>query len=146
MLPLSETWVYTFLNSFNDFAVKAAFPLFLLSFLLILYSVLMRITKSRLISLVSIFALVSLKQVSDYSTVGLTDLLQGIYFGVCFFYLCSWINEKRPVFLKRAERPSLFAIKDSFNKAAKKLNAVFCGKAADRNVSGLFCDHLCIDS
>ncbi|MGB2706255.1 MAG: hypothetical protein WBC74_05325 [Candidatus Omnitrophota bacterium] len=94
LIPLSQTWVYTFLGNFNDILVKAIFPLFYLSFILVFYAVLKRITKSRFTALLFTFLLATVKQFSDYSTIGYADLEVGIYFALGLFYLYLWFREK----------------------------------------------------
>ncbi|MCQ9207336.1 MAG: hypothetical protein NG740_05635 [Omnitrophica bacterium] len=95
LIPLSEVWVYTFLGNFNDILVKAIFPLFYLSFILVFYAVLKRITENVRLSLLFTFALASIKQFSDYSTIGVADLVLGIYFGAALFYLYAWIKDNK---------------------------------------------------
>jgi len=94
LIPLSETWVYTFLGRFNDLLVKAIFPMFYLSFVFVFYSILKRITKSRFVSLLFTFLLISVKQFSDYATIGYADLELGIYFAVSIFYLFLWMGDR----------------------------------------------------
>lgn len=94
LIPLSETWVYTFLGGFDDLLVKAIFPLFYLSFVFVFYSMLKKITKSRFVSLLFTFLLVSIKQFSDYATIGYADLELGIYFAVSIFYLFLWMGDR----------------------------------------------------
>ena len=99
LIPLSETWVYTFLGSFNDILVKAIFPSLYASFLLIFYAVLKRITENRTLALLCTFALGSIKQFSDYATIGIADLALGVYFSVCIFYLYLWFKSRNGSFL-----------------------------------------------
>jgi len=99
LIPLSQAWVYTFLGNLNDILVKMIFPIFYLSFILVFYAVLKRITKSRLTALLFTFLLATVKQFSDYSTIGYTDLETGIYFAIGLFYLYLWFQEKEARFL-----------------------------------------------
>ena len=98
LISLAETWIYTFLGKFDDILVKAIFPLFYLSFIFIFYAVLKRITKSRPISLLFTFFLVSVKQFSDYSTIGYADMELGIYFAISLIYLYLWIRNTENIF------------------------------------------------
>ncbi len=91
LIPLSQTWVYTFLGRFDDLAVKVIFPLFYISFLLVFYGALKRITKNRILALLFTFLLASVKQFSDYSTIAVADMELGIYFAVSIFYFYHWI-------------------------------------------------------
>lgn len=95
LVPLSEAWVYTFLGNFNDILVKAIFPLFYLSFILVFYAALKRITENPRLSLLFTFALAVIKQFSDYSTIGVADLALGIYFGAALFYLYAWMKDNK---------------------------------------------------
>lgn len=95
LVPLAQSWVYTFLGGFNDILVKAIFPCFYLAFIFVFYAVIKRITNNRTLSLVFTFMLASVKQFSDYSTICNTDLVLGVYFGVCVLYLYQWFNNKK---------------------------------------------------
>jgi len=110
LIPLSQVWVYTFLGNFNDLLVKMIFPLFYISFILVFYAVLKRITKSRLTALLFTFLLATVKQFSDYSTIGYADLAAGIYFAVGLFYLYLWFREKGAGFLAISLVSSIFCL------------------------------------
>ncbi len=100
LIPMAETWFYTFISNFNDFLVKSIFPIYFLSFVIVFYFILKRILGSRFIALLFTFALVSIKQFNDYAAIGMADLILGIYFCLSFFYLFLWIrNNNRYVFL-----------------------------------------------
>jgi len=98
LLPLSETWIYTFMGSFNDIAVKLLFPCFYLALILIFYSAVMRITQNRVMSLLFTFLLASIKQLSDYATIGYADLFLGLYFSMGIFYLYVWFTKRESHF------------------------------------------------
>lgn len=111
LIPLSTTWVYTFLGSFNEILVKALFPLFYMSLIFIFYGIMKRITKNRSFSLLFTFLLASIKQVSDYSTIAVADLALGIYFAVSLLYLYLWFRERgKSVFLNLSLTGSLLMI------------------------------------
>lgn len=92
--PLSEVWIYTFLGNFNDLIVKAIFPIFYIAFLLVFYSILKKVTKNRTVSLLFTFFLASIKQFSDYSTIGYADMQLGAFFMIGFSYLYLWFSRK----------------------------------------------------
>jgi len=111
LVPLAETWIYTFLGKFNDILIKAIFPLFFISFLFIFYSILKRITKNRSFSILVTFLLASVKQFSDYSTIAVTDLALGIYFALSLLYLYLWFGEReRKTFLNISLAASILAL------------------------------------
>ena len=95
LLPFAEVWVYTFLGKFNDFLVKAIFPCFYLAFIMVFYAALKRISKNRTFSLLFTFLVASVKQFSDYSTIGSADMELGIYFAVSVIYLYLWLSAKK---------------------------------------------------
>ncbi|UCD55225.1 MAG: hypothetical protein JSV93_00060 [Candidatus Omnitrophota bacterium] len=94
LIPLSETWFYTFIGKFDDLLVKAIFPIFYLSFILVFYAALKRITQSRGFSLLFTFALASVKQFSDYSTISYAELALGAYFAISLIYLYLWMRNR----------------------------------------------------
>lgn len=87
LVPFSEVWFYTFLGNLNDHLVKIIFPLNFLAFLLIFYSLLRKVTGKRNISLLFTFVLASIKQFSDYATIGSADLQLAIYCFLTFVFL-----------------------------------------------------------
>ena len=110
LVPLSETWFYTFAGRFADFSVKAIFPLFYISLLLIFYEGVKRATGKRFFALLAVFFLATVKQFSDYATIGVADLVLGAYFGISIFYLYRWFTEKRCVFLNISVISSVLCI------------------------------------
>jgi len=110
LIPLLENWVYVFLGRFNDILVKSIFPLFYLSFVLVFYAVLKRITRSRSTALLFTFLLATVKQFSDYSTIGYADLQTGIYFALGLFYLYLWFREKGARFLAISLISNIFCL------------------------------------
>ncbi len=99
LVPLSETWVYTFLGQFNDILVKAIFPMFYLSFLFVFYALLKKVTKNQTISILFTFLLASIKQFSDYSIIGMTDMQLGIFFAISVIYLYLWFSAREKTYL-----------------------------------------------
>jgi hypothetical protein len=99
LIPLSKAWAYIFMGSFNDILVKAIFPLFFMSFLFIFYAALKRITQKTFPSVFFTFALASIKQFSDYSTIALADLSLGVYFAISVFYAYFWFRSRNMPFL-----------------------------------------------
>ncbi|MBL7158811.1 MAG: hypothetical protein ISS91_04820 [Candidatus Omnitrophica bacterium] len=99
LVPMSEVCVYSLLGRFDDIAVKIIFPLFYLSFLVVFYASVKRITEKALPALLFTFCLASVKQFADYATIGVADLTLGIYFGIGVIYLYLWLREGRALFL-----------------------------------------------
>ena len=93
-IPLSETWVYTFLNGFNDIIVKLIFPLFYLSFIFIFYSILNKATKNRKLAIIFTFLLATVKQFSDYSTIGVCDMELGMFFFIAIACFYLWTKDR----------------------------------------------------
>lgn len=109
LLPFSEVWFYTSLNSFNDYLVKIIFPMSFLAFLLIFYSLLKRITQNRQAALLFTFILASVKQFNDYATNGLADLQMAIYTFLTFVFLFIWAKYKKPAHLAISVISCVFA-------------------------------------
>jgi len=97
LLSMSETWVYVFMNSFNDFLVKWIFPLAYLGFLIVFYAVLKRIIQSRKEALVFTFMIASVAQFSNYATIGYADMLLGVYFCLAFSFLYLWFMKNKHI-------------------------------------------------
>ncbi len=95
LIPMAETWFYTFIHNFNDFLVKSIFPLYFISFLIVFYFILKRTLGSRFGALLFTFVLVSIKQFNDYATIGMVDLTLGINFCLSFLYLYLWMKNCR---------------------------------------------------
>lgn len=110
LLPLCENWVYVFLGNFNDQLVKIIFPLFYISILFLLYAVLKKMTGNTLIPLLMTFALSSIKQFSDYATIGYADLILAVYFGTAIFYLYLWSVSNNELYLKICTISLIFCV------------------------------------
>ncbi|MFH1753511.1 MAG: glycosyltransferase family 39 protein [Candidatus Omnitrophota bacterium] len=94
LLPLVEVWVYTFLGKISDLLVKAVFPSYLLSFLIIFYSLLKRVV-SRKGALLFTFILATIPQFINFATVGYADIILAYYYSIGAIYLYLWIKERR---------------------------------------------------
>jgi hypothetical protein len=93
-VPLSETWVYMFLGKWNDLLVKALFPMFLLSLLIIFYFTLKRVIGKRF-ALISTFFLATIPHFLNYATIGYADFTLTMFYSASFFYIFLWISHKR---------------------------------------------------
>lgn len=94
LIPLSEAWVYMFLGNWNDLLVKAMFPLFFVSLLIILYFTLKRVAGKRL-ALISAFFLATIPHFLNYATIGYADFALTMFYASSFFYIFLWISFKR---------------------------------------------------
>lgn len=97
--PFSFVWFYIFLGSFNDYLVKIVPILNLLSFALVLYSCVIRMASRRDLALMSVFVLISVKQMYDYAALATADQALGIFIFMAFAYLFIWRDSRSPVFL-----------------------------------------------
>jgi hypothetical protein len=99
LIPLSQSYVYTFLGNFNDFIPKMIFPFFLLACLSLFYLTLRRVSVSRHHSLVFTFMLATIPHFNLNATTGYVDIVVAFYssFGAVYLYL--WIQDRRSVFL-----------------------------------------------
>ena len=93
-IPLSETWVYMCLGSWNDLLVKTLFPMFFLALLFIFYFALKRLIGKRL-SLVSTFLLATIPHFLNYAAIGYADFALAMFYSASFLYLFLWIAYKR---------------------------------------------------
>lgn len=98
LLPLAETYFYTFFGSLNDLLVKVMFPLYFIAILVTLYFVIRRYA-SRKISLLFTFLLATIPQLTNYATNGYADMLFAFYYSASIFYIYLWIKEKSGLFL-----------------------------------------------
>ena len=99
LISLSESLIYTFIGNLNDIIVKAIFPLFYLSFIVLFYAILKRITKDKRLALFATFFLATVKQFADYSTIGVADMELGIYFAISVFYFYLWAKDNTKTYL-----------------------------------------------
>lgn len=98
LIPLAETSVYTFLGSLNDILVKAIFPLFYLSLLILVYSLARRFIE-RKPSLLVTFLLATIPQLGDFATNGYADIAFTFYCSSSIFYLFLWARERKGTLL-----------------------------------------------
>ncbi|MEE8359807.1 MAG: glycosyltransferase family 39 protein [Candidatus Omnitrophota bacterium] len=94
LLPLVEVWIYTFLGSINDLLVKAVFPAYLLSFLVIFFSLLKRVI-SRTGAFLFTFILATIPQFVNFATVGYTDIILAYYYSIGMIYLFLWMKGRK---------------------------------------------------
>jgi len=94
MIPLIETWVYTFIGSLNDFLVKAAFPLFFVALLIIFYFALREIF-DRKKAFIFTFLLATIPQFNRFSSVGYADFTLAYFFTTAFLYLFYWMKNRK---------------------------------------------------
>lgn len=99
LVPLSEAWFYVFTNNFNDFAVKFIFPTYFLSFAVIFYFTLKKISGNRFTALLFTFILISIKQFNDYATIGVADLILAINFSLSLLYLYLWMSNNKRIYI-----------------------------------------------
>jgi len=95
LLPISESWLYAFMGSFNDFLVKIIFPLYFLALLTLFYFALKGLF-GRTPALIFTFVLAAIPQFNKFSSVGYADFVLTFYFTAGFLYLFNWMNPVRP--------------------------------------------------
>ncbi len=93
-VPLSETWMYMFLYNVNDLLVKAIFPMFYVSLLVIFYYALKRVIGPRW-ALLSTFFLATIPHLLNYAAIGYADFALTMFYSTSFLYLFIWIAYKR---------------------------------------------------
>ena len=109
-LPLSQTWVYMFLGRWNDLLVKALFPMFFISFLVIFYFALKRLL-GRQLALVCTFFIATVPHFLNYATIGYADFALAMFYSLSFLYIFLWISYKREnAYICLAALLSFFAI------------------------------------
>ena len=99
LLPLIESFVYSILGHLNDFAVKWIFPLSLTACVAALYASLQRMTLDRTACMAFAFVLVSIPHFVFNATTAYADIIIASYFGMGFFYLFLWIQQRNDLFL-----------------------------------------------
>lgn len=98
LLPLSETYFYTFLGNMNDLLVKMIFPLYYVSLIAIFYCVLRR-CMARKESLVFTFLMATIPQFAEYATNGYADFILTFYYSASFLCLFLWTRERHRGFV-----------------------------------------------
>lgn len=99
LLPLSESYFYTFFGSLDDVLVKIIFPLFYVCLLAVFYRVLKHCGFERKGAMLFTFILATIPQVADYATNGYADILLAFYYSAGIFYLYLWTKERKRSFL-----------------------------------------------
>jgi len=99
LLPFAQSYIYSFINSFNDFAPKIIGPLFFAACLVVFYSILRRINLKRLPAVIFTFALASIPHFNNYAATGYADLILGFYYSLGFLYLYLWFEEQKNIYL-----------------------------------------------
>ncbi|MFA6609963.1 MAG: glycosyltransferase family 39 protein [Candidatus Omnitrophota bacterium] len=92
-IPLAETFIYTFLGSFNDQLVKMIFPLFFVGILGMLYFAVRRFA-SRAYALLFTFLLASIPQFNSYAANAYQDLPLAYYYFVSAIFLFRWMEDR----------------------------------------------------
>ncbi len=92
-IPLAETFIYTFLGTFNDQLVKIIFPLFFIGILVMLYFAIRRFA-SRAYALLFTFILASIPQFNSYAANAYQDLPLAYYYFTSAIFLFKWIEER----------------------------------------------------
>ncbi len=93
-IPLSETFVYMFLGSLNDQLVKAIFPLFFVSILVILYFAVKRIS-GRTTALLLTFLLATIPQFNNFATNAYHDVPFAYYCFAGTLFLLYWFKDTK---------------------------------------------------
>ena len=93
-VPLSQVWMSMFIGSWNDLLVKAIFPMFLVSLLVIFYYALKRVIGPKW-ALISTFLLLTIPHFLNYATIGYADFALIMFYTASFLYLFLWISYRR---------------------------------------------------
>lgn len=93
LIPLAEDSIYIFFKGINDIASKAIFPMYYLSALIVLYSMIRRFA-ARKAALLFTFLLATVPQFYDYASNGYADLPLAFYFSAGLFYMFLWMRGK----------------------------------------------------
>ena len=109
LVPLAEVWIYTFLGNLNDLLVKAIFPMYFLSILVVFFFLLKRFM-SRNKALLFTFLLATIPQFNHFATIGYTDLILAYYYSIAVMFLYLWMREQNPRFLILSGLFSGFAV------------------------------------
>ena len=109
LVPLAETYFYTFLGSLNDLLVKIIFPLYYAALVAVFYSTVARFL-NRKASLFFTFLIATIPQITDFATNGYADIPFSFYCSASFFYLYLWLKQKKASVLVLSFILSLFAM------------------------------------
>lgn len=93
LLPLGEAWVYKTLGEFNDYLVKALFPIYFIGTLAVFYSCLIRLFK-RKAALLFTFFLATVSQFRNFGFTSYAEIVLVFYFTASFLYLFLWMKKE----------------------------------------------------
>lgn len=97
-IPILQAWIYTTLGSWNDQLVKIIFPLYLVAFILFMYSFIVK-TVGSVKALLFTFIFISLPFINYHTSADYADLPVGLYTGVATMLLLLFLQTKRFSFL-----------------------------------------------
>jgi 4-amino-4-deoxy-L-arabinose transferase-like glycosyltransferase len=97
LVPFYMTWVYHF-TGFNDILITRIMPVLYLAFLCLFYSLLVKLFP-RKYSLLAVFCLGTIPQLTRYATIMYADLALGAFVACAFAYLMLYFQEKKSAFL-----------------------------------------------
>jgi hypothetical protein len=98
LVPLAQTYLYIFLGGLNDHIVKAVFPLYYLSMLIVFYRVAGRALNRRH-ALLFTFLLATVPQFRNHAATAYTDLPFAFYCSASIFYIFLYTKESGGRFL-----------------------------------------------
>ncbi len=98
LIPLLECWLYNGMGTLDDRLVKIIFPLFFVSFLLVAYYFLRRLT-SRKYSLTGIYLVTAMPFLIYHSTISYADLPLMVYSTSAIMMLVLWMRENKGSYL-----------------------------------------------
>lgn len=109
LVPLLESYIYSFVGGLREGSAKVVFPLFLAGCCIVLFASLTRAGQSRRSSLLFSFLLVSIPYFAEQATNGYADVAIGFYFGAGSLYLYLWQTTGKSIFLPLSALCSGFA-------------------------------------
>lgn len=92
LVPLAETYFYTFWGDLADGAVKIVFPLYYAAILATVYCLMRRIL-ARAPAILFTVLLATVPQFAEYATNGYADIVLAFYFTASFSALLVWMRE-----------------------------------------------------
>jgi hypothetical protein len=95
LVPLAESWIYTLLGHFNDFAAKLVFPFFHAALLGLFYCAAKRLNLNRRTCLVFTFLLASLPIFTGQASNGYVDIAIAFFLVASIFSLLFWTSTRR---------------------------------------------------
>ena len=97
LVPFYMTWVYRFIG-FNDIVITRIMPVLYLAFLCLFYALLIKLFP-RKYSLIALFCLGTIPQLTRYATIMYADLALGAFVACAFVYLMLYFEERKSPFL-----------------------------------------------